>query len=484
MANNESVDQAIVDSVKFAKLISQTYKRSSLTRNAKDTIAQYPVIFSSDIATEDAVIIAKALETQYAALLVSVISANSDYDRGRFKNPSDYLQTFYNNRTTPSILSTMAGLDSQLPDDIHAMECELNAAIVYHDMDRYVPSHIAYECWQDSSIQFNGSSMNQAYKPAYETQTTMSRVVDNLRNLHKPAMEASGDSMLNALGVGGSRYNGDDVGTPTKADRVSREVIKGAYQTDENGNVVIDPRTKKPVRVDREVSNKVLRSPASTGSQGIANYNDKLGNMAPTMINLQLTSHHGNAPVITHNVVIGVKAMARTVNQSLMISNLAEGINGTRAMFKFIKWTEGEYKFIRDFIFAVDRAKEDAASNKDMKHWLHTLKRRKRADLVNKMVNGMPMPPMATIVCTSYEVAKVRVLTGLDLMEAFNAAKLISKYYLLGFLIYEPETGKVSSIFDGDTEFSVTTISGLKTKQQKDQDLVQYSKFLRAAGRM
>ena len=481
MADNIKVDEAIVDSVKFAKLIGQTYGRSSLTRNAKDTIAQYPVIFSADIPTEDAVVVAKSLEAQYAALLVSLVSVNSDYDRSRFKNPSDYLKTFYNNKNVPPILMSM---DAQLPDDEFIGEFAVESATIYPDLDRLIPSHIAMECWADSDDQFNQTSINSCYRPESWTQKAMEQVVGKLRELHMPAMEGTVDEVLNNMGVGSNRYNGDDVGAPTKADRVSRTEEKGVYQTDEKGKVVVDPRTNKPVRVTKVTDNKVLRAPAATGAQGFNTYNDKLGSMAPTMVNLQLTSHHGNAPVITHNVVVGVKAMVRTVPQDLMISNLAEGVNDTRRMFKFIKWTEGEYRFIRDFILGIDEAKLNASSNRDMQKWLSGLKRRKRADLISKMTTGMPLPPMVTIVATSYEIAKVQEMTGLDLNDAYNAAKLISKYYLLGFIIYESESGRIKAIFDGDTNFSVSTISGLKTKQQKDQDLVQYAQFIRAANRM
>lgn len=123
-------------------------------------------------------------------------------------------------------------------------------------------------------------------------------------------------------------------------------------------------------------------------------------------------------------------------------------------------------------------------SNRDMKNWIGAIKRRKFSDMWSKIINGSPMPPLMTVVCTSYEAARVFEATGIDLNEAYNVIKLINQYYLLGFVIYEPENGKIRSIFHGDTSFSTTTVSGLKTKQQKDIDLTQYAQFIRAAGRM
>lgn len=479
--HNFDTDQAIIDSVKFANVIRQTYGRSSLTRNAKDTIAQYPVIFSASIPLDDAVIVAKALELQYAALLISVISANSDYDRGRYNNPSEYLKNFYSNRD--SALTNIPGMlpivESQLPDDFTNYSVESTLCRSYND-DLVAPE-VTLECWLDSEIQFDQTFLNHAYRPETATQKAMEAVVENLRKLHTPAMEAPIDEVLGKYKSRG--VNTDDLGSPVKAGEKTRVVDRGKVQVDKDGNVVRDAKGK-PYRYNEEKESKEIRRPAVTGMQGLSQYSDKLGNMAPTMVNVQLVSHHGNAPVITHNVVVGVKAMIRLVPQDLMISNLAEGISDTRGMFKFIKWTEGTYKFLRDFVLGIDNAKAEAASSRDMKNWLQGLKRKKRANLISRMMSGTPMPPMTTIVTTSYEVARVAEETGLDLNEAFNAVKLISKYYLLGLIIYEPETGNIKSIFDGDTTFSSSTVSGLKTQQQKELDINSYSKFLRAAGRM
>lgn len=478
MATNFNTDQAIVDSVKFANLIKNTYKRSSLTRNAKDTVAQYPVIFSADVPTDDAVVIAKSLEQQYAALLISVISANSDYDRSRFSNPSEYLKSFYNNANVPTILMAV---DSQMNGAL--MDCDqfaIETAVSVVNADKLVPE-LGMECWIDSGAQFNQNSLNASYRPERATQKVMESVIENLRKIHMPAMEAPIDEVLG--GMYANTTNKDSVGAPTKADKTERTIERGRIQRDEDGNVIKDAKGR-PMTENVTKENKLTRAPAATGRAGLMSGFDRLGSMAPTMIDVQLTSHHGNAPVITHNVIVGVKAMARSIPQDLMISNLAEGVNDTRNMFKFIKWTEGEYKFLWDFVLGVQNAKAQAASNRDMQHWLKGLQRRKRSDLLNKMGHGMAMPPMTTIVTTSYEVARVAELTGLDLNDSFNAAKLISKYYLLGFVIYESETAKIKAIFDGDTNFSVSTIAGLKSKQQKDTDLTQYAQFIRAAGRM
>lgn len=473
MADNRS-DQAMVDTVKFARLVSQTYSRSSLTRKARDTIATYPVIFSGGIPIEDAVIIAKALEAQYAALLVSVISANSDYDRGKYNNPSDYLKTFHNNSNIPSF---MQGLDSQLPDGLSISQCAVESAITASSLAKMIPQEIAVECYDGVEDRCNSKSLNHRYQPATHTQSIMQGIADKVSSIHSPAMEVDVIDRMNVSVTGK-----DDMGTPTKGGTV-RRTSRYAAVTDDNGNIVKDAKGKPITKLVTE-DDIIQRNPASTGMQKIASVADRLTALEPTLINLQLMSHHGNAPVITHNIVMGVKVKARVIPQDLIISNLADATNNSRGIFKWIKWTEGDYHFLWDFILGVDNARETAVSNRDMKNWIGAIKRRKMSDIWSKITTGSPMPPLTTIVCTSYELAMVSEQSGIDLTEAYNAIKLINQYYLLGFVIYDPENGKIRSIFHGDSAYSTTSVSGLKTKQQKDVDLTQYAQFIRAAGRM
>lgn len=475
----DKVAQDVFDTVKLARLVKQTYGRSSLTRSAKDTVAQFPVIFSGDIPTDDAVILAKALEAQYASLLVSVISAHSDYDRSKYDNPADYLRSFHNNRSIPTLFMSM---DSQLPDGESVLTCTLESAHTMYDLEKIVSSDLVMECWDTAEDRYNCSSLNSMYHPEKATQDAMESVVKNLRALHKPAMEGGMDGIAGAFGVSGSRTDKDMIGSPTKAEKTTTTIRSNIPQRDENGNFIKDDKGRVVTGELKNVDN-IVRSPAATGVQKI-DKNDRLTALEPTLVNLQLNSHHGNAPVITHNVVLGVKAMIRSIPQQFMISNLAEGVNNSRSIFKWIKWTEGEYGIVKDLILGISDSKEAAVSNRDMRTWLSALKRRKLGNLIGKLASGEGMPPLTTIVTTSYEVAKIAEMTGMDLNEPYTAVKLMSKYYLLGFMIYDPESGRVKAIFDGDTNYNVVTINGLKSKQQKDQDLAQFSAFMRAAGRM
>lgn len=469
----------IVNSVKIARTVKQTFGSNSITRRAQDSIMQFPVIMSGGIPLDDAVILTKALEMQYASMLMSVISCNSDYNRGKYANPVDYLKTFHNNSNIPTIFMSM---DSELPQDA---VITIESALTLHSMESLVSHEVIMECWGDNMEKYNSASLNSMYRPHAYTQEVMESVVANIRKMDRPALEAADDD-LNAL-FGNATPGIPDknaVGSSKKGEslkRITRE--HKTAKVDANGKPVVDKNGRVLYNTEYEHVDPVL-APAATGVQSMAQYNDKLGALAPTLINVQLNSHHGDGPVITHNVVVGVKGMGKMIGQDLMISNLVDAANDTRGIFKFIRWTEGNYSLVKDLILGADKAKANAASDRDMAKWITAIQRRRCADLIGKLMSGQGMPPFTTIICTNYDAARVQEETGVDLNEAYSAVKLISKYYLLSFIVYDPETGQVKSIFEGDTDFSVTSIGALKTKAQKDQDLLTYSKFIRAAGRM
>ena len=471
MAGNVTIDanaeKELSTAVSFAKLVKQTYGRNSLTRASQNSIAQFPVIMSADIPLDDAMIIAKGLEAQYAAMMVGVISMHSDYDRRKYPNPGDYLKTFHDNSSIPAMFRSM---DSQL-EGATAIECTVASAILT-DMGKLVPKEVVMECWGNddgiSSAMFNGASLNAKYTPHAYTQGVMESVVGDLRKLHAPAMEADGSIMDTAVRMNRPVSN-DSLGNGKFRSDSSHE-----RKVDRNGNLVVNDKTSRS------------GDARGTGVQKLAEKNQRMmADLEPTLINLQLNSHSGNGQVITHNVVYGIKTKVQAIPQQYIIEGLVGGVKGSRRIFDFIRWTEGDFKLIRDGIFGFDRAKTDAVANRDIRTWLDAIRVRRRNDGYSKALSGQGLPPITTVVVSSYEVARVAEESGFDLSEPFVAAKLIKEYYMLGFIIVDTETGMLSCMFDGDTKFFQTSVSALKqkTKSSNETDLTQFAAFMRAMGR-
>ena len=69
----ENVNTAVSTGKVIAKYVSNT----SLTKLAKDSIFQFPVIISASIDNDEIFVMAKSFERSYASMMVSVISMNN-----------------------------------------------------------------------------------------------------------------------------------------------------------------------------------------------------------------------------------------------------------------------------------------------------------------------------------------------------------------------------------------------------------------------
>ncbi len=511
----------INDALQTAKVVKQTFSRNSLTRMAKDSIFQFPMIMSANIPTEDAVVIARAYEAYYAALMVSVISMNSDFQRERFANAADYLRTFHQNNDIPNLFLSANSETATLE------------ATTIHGYEKYIPEDVIMECWNSPADVFNTERLNSMYTPTTNAQRALEAYAEQIRMMHIPAMEADSsgyelvqDSTGKVIG-GYSRATGEFNPNLTKEDFMAKNAGKSSDSQDPTVQYLLSPKgrnrmndgrpigsptgssrsttvikdgvpiyysdgtpvTKKdrhgkdvPVTVQVKTIEREDKSARVTGQQAIVR-NQSLTALEPTLINLQLTSSDKGGPIITNNIVIGIKAMIHQVNTDLMVSNLIDGCNDAQGIFtKFINWSEGTMRFVRDLIFGVRDAKENARADKFAQKWIRTLQRRKTSNMISK-IGGGEVLPNTTIGTTTEEVSRVAAACGVDLSEAYSALRFLSQYYLLGFFIYDFNTGSIDVIFDGDTKFSTTSVRNMKSKTSKDLDITSFLEVMKIMGR-
>lgn len=496
MANNPAPDQATtLDALKFAKAVVSKTSNNSLTRQAANqSMFIYPMVMCADVPIDDAVPYAKETERMLASLLVALISVNSDFNLEKYMNPSEYLQKFHSNENASAILRALNTAVNQATESFSALrECLdvaiENATLIPDDITRTISPDFVMEAFIDTGLCFRVNRINEEYTPHVATQSAMESIAKDLQGIPKPAMEAGG-SPAGSAGRMGSQilYRQTNQGradasggAPDKSVKVNQTTTEMVDFTMPDGRKLRRPAVDengKPIQTKSEV---VTTLSTQTGKQGVVR-NDRLTGMEPTLVNLQLTGHTRNGTVIVHNVTLAIKVDCRQCTSEVMVSNLVGAVTGSRAIFNFIKWTRGQYGFIKDFIFGVSNAKDKAIGSRDTRQWLASLKRGKLKGAISRLT-GETMPPITIIVATMNDVARVQQETGVDLSQPFAAIKMMNAYYMLGFSIIDTATGKVMSIYDGDTDFSVTSINALRGRNSsKETDLSTYVSILRAAG--
>ena len=206
------------------------------------------------------------------------------------------------------------------------------------------------------------------------------------------------------------------------------------------------------------------------------------------MVNVQVVAHGKGDSVNSgaqsvHNLTLGVKVMPRLLGSDLMIASMIEASQNSHAIFRFLKWTKGEEKTL-DFILGISASKKKALQKNARNEVLFLEQNRKRKKLsgIGRFLKNEVMPTM-TIIITSYEASKIQEATGVDLTKLSEAIRLMNRYFLLGFGIYNTEQNVLQILFDCDTDWGYTTIGALKANVSKTNDVLNQNEVLRLLGR-
>lgn len=421
----------------FAKLAS----RKSIMTMAQPGMYQYPIVASTGIDTDVLMAISKAYQLTYASNVATAYSLNPIMYLKDTSEISDFVQKFHTNTVSPintnfDGIGDAIGAESyiDIPDDAITVE----GAVVnenYTKEDYAVMNTTAWNNFEDSVTM---ESLNDMYRPYDRTY----RVISDKVKTMKVANEDFNDKL-------DSIHN--------FADQINQTVnSQDNYSTG--------------FRTSVKGKNDVVR-------------NNQLEAMEPTMVNVQIVCHGNNQGQFTRNVTLGIKTMPRLISSDLMIASMVEACKNTHGIFKFLKWTKGEVKTL-DFIlgFSASKAKALEKNAKQEVKFMKQSAARKKINGIGRFFKNEVLPTL-TVVMTSYEVAKVKEACGVDLSDIKHAAKLMSKYYLLSFAIYDTDQGTIKVLFDCDKDWGYTSISMMRSLIDKTKDVLNQNEILRLTGR-
>ena len=213
--------------------------------------------------------------------------------------------------------------------------------------------------------------------------------------------------------------------------------------------------------------NKGFRGNDSKG-RGIIPFDEKYfggyaGSLVPTLVSATITVD--GKP---REFMIAIKGTAHVVPREQMDSMLVDAVHNNELAFKIIKWSKGETRFFRDFVFGIKDARSDAVAMRSANAWLPALKRRKMASKAF-VGGGAPVSPISTLIITDIDVENVKAATGIDISRPVVARKMIKDYFLLGLMIYNTQDQTIMTMLDADVNpgWANTTLAGLKSSNSK-----------------
>lgn len=464
-----------------AKIIRKSRNSRSISRLSKDSIMLYPALLSAGIPVDVDAVIVKELEKQDAAMLLSIFSLDNGINMNYYDSIADYLKTFHNNNDIPQVISTMDNLittNSKLvagaKESVEALSdawdytIESITAFIVDKQELtgkvMVAPNIATECWDITEDKLNTTSINELYQPFKATSKALEGILDNIND----AMNAKNNKTNRGIDDRTTRVT-NDTNTVTK--------------TDDKGNTTTTTTVKTTRTQD---TGGIVRNIDKSAPKVI---NDKkLSNLEPTLVQCEFLLHGGKGysagtDKMIHTAIFGVKVMPRLISSDIMIAELTKGLIDSNPIFKFIKWAKGENKLVRDLILGLDQVKADAGTRKLGSKVFASLRSAKRMNKIGK-VTGKNVPATTTIIITDYEAEAIKQASGLNLYDEAVGQKIIADQFLLGFGIYNVETGVLSIMFDSYTTYMETTVSAMQASGGKDVNLSNIKDVLKLIGRV
>ena len=406
-----------------ARSLSRMAPNRSIVKMARDRVMQFPVLMSSDISTTDAVVIAKALEKQFSAVAMLVLAGKLSVNSASNQDISDVLRSIHNNDDAPKMMDYLVDVSGAAQSASGIVNSLAKESFVV-EMDRDELEAM----WYGTQECLNKDSLNDLYKPNEAAINKMDASLSGkfiTENQFNKAMES--DVASDVFGA-----------------------IKKNVQ-DTSGNYI-------PQDDIRNIKNTV---PAIVP-------NNQMSSMEPTMVNATVY-----VDGTYRSFLVGIKSMVRVVPSDFMVNQLIKSVQDNELAFKIIKWSKGETKFFRDFIFDLSTAREDAQDVKNGQGWFSALRRRKVASKAF-LGSSTNTSPITSLVISTTEVERVKAATGVDLSKPVVAQKLMAENFLIAFMIYDPQTQVVDTIMDGDATdggFYETTVKGLKATNGQENSL-------------
>ena len=416
---HETIVKDVIDVVSSVKdfdeieWLRNTNRTGSIARRANNLVLVFPVIISSSLNIETAMIISKAIERKCVSLLQILFSSiqltNAD-------NMQDYLKQFHTN-------------------------LNLNRMDLGEFMD------VMDALVDEGSVEITD-------KDAYDA------VREDMQNINYYLNESFNPTSINDYKVI-NRY-GDPI--------VMQESANSTRPININVNTTNQPRNNH-VRVN-DTNNSFKDYNEYFNRQLLDSDVKKANELVPTMmmVTFNTVSTDGKAVGQTTGVV-GVKAKMYPVDSIDLVSRLTAKVKDKNGLFGLVRASTREISFFRDLVFAIDKAKLDAknmASNNDNARMFKVLERRAAKNRFSSLMKKNDASPITSLVISQSEVEYMKQYSNIDMEKSHAARAVLEAYNLMDIVVADESLEIAKFLFDdGDGVYETLTFDTLE-KQSND----------------
>lgn len=286
------------------------------------------------------------------------------------------------------------------------------------------------------------------------------------------------DTAFDVIGRIHKNLNSDDIEDyiqrmETMATNESYEALDHLMKTIREENIAIDTYTfneSYPSPIDEAADTKTMKATLKLSSSGSSDIKDtdikKVNNMMPSVLVLKLHNEKNN---VTTNVAVGVKAKIQYVPQDEVIYRISSKNKDKNMLFNFIRSTTREISFLKDFLFALDKAKLDAIKiQKSSNSVWKILERRAVRNRVRMFNNDGGYGGIVSLVISADTLATLN--KEYDFKASISEVEnLISQYNLLSFFVADDVNERATYLFDdASRQFTTVSYTALEKTDSKD----------------
>jgi hypothetical protein len=513
------------DEVQFINNVNAKRSFKSITSATKDLILTFPVMVSTDIDPDNAIMIAKAQEKKMASLLHILFTAISV---GNNEDVYDYVKKFHANvgSLDGSLDSYSAALDKlattfgeSYDATLKIDHAVLNSVLEDLKESNYVlPDNVnessleSYKVvpgyrtgYKDMIIQegknknggntiYTGDSMHSdsrdfsktdnrnfsktdnrdfsktdnrdfSKNTTIDTQNVTAQMGDNSTYIsNKTTGDYNQQEYMNAMGV---------LNDPNATDaekKVARGVVD-AYEKIMANRTDIASYTQRDNRAKaiRDLDNaRYMESMTKAHNAMVLNNEYKKANeLQPTMMVVNFMKHTEENGDYINTAVIGIKCKIYPISSADIVNRISGKLKDKSFLTNFVRATTNEIGFFRDFIFAIDQAKFDAKSygkNAESNKLWKVLERR---SIKSKFRRSLKMyndaTAISTLVMSENDAEYLKKVHSIDILNVSKARSIMDSYNFLCLVVANQSTEVASFLYDtGDDTFEMIPFSGLE----------------------
>ena len=200
----------------------------------------------------------------------------------------------------------------------------------------------------------------------------------------------------------------------------------------------------------------------------------KANELVPSTLAVNLTYKAPDGEAITiRDAVIGVKARMIPMDSEDILTHFLVKVQDKNWILQFLRATTRETSFVKDFLFAIDRAKIDALSRSkrgsSSPMWKVLERRSMKGKIRRFLGRSNDASAITTVVVSQEEVDYVRKEHNIN-FEEFNVINpVMEAYNLMGFVILDESLEVAKFLFDsGEAMWENLAFSGLERENSNN----------------